>query len=738
VTSSERNGRPRPRLPTPAVSGRDLAGLRESGLTDETIRENGIYTVGGSTKEDWIKLATILNQLPERPPKEIPWFCRGGGLVFPYRDLDGTPNDFVRVRPHEPRTRDGRPVKYEQPAGVPPRAYFPGASLPLLNDGTSPVFVTEGEKKALAQLGLAAVGIGGVWCWKAKDAEELIPDLATVPWAGRTAHIVFDWDPKPETRKQTAAAGRRLAKALRAAGVGDLRLVELPPGPDGGKQGVDDFIVANGGAAFLALLEEAEAMPDRAEIASLTRAEGCTDAANAARLVRDHGAVARWVGPWDKWLVWDETRWERDQTRRLDALAKGTAAGLFNKIATLLKGGGEDIGDKTRNVMCAHARYSNSRKGVENMVALARSDLAILPDELDRDPWLLNLENGTLDLRAGALRGHRKEDFITKRAPVAFDPGAPCPRWRAFLERIFAGNADLILYLQRLVGYCLTGVTREHILPVLHGSGSNGKSTFCETLLALLGGDYAMKAAPDLLMVKRGESHPTERADLFGMRFVACIETEEGRRLAEVLVKELTGGDRVRARRMREDFWEFAPTHHVWLATNHKPVIRGTDEGIWRRIKLIPFDVRIPDAEQDKELGDKLAAELPGILNWARAGCLDWQRGGLREPEVVRVATKGYEAEMDEVGDFLDEHCERGSDFRAMGAELFERFQKATGSQITPHSFAERLRRAGFENRRTTGGRKCWCGLQLRPEVSDQARAAAREFRAKKAGARGE
>jgi putative DNA primase/helicase len=364
------------------------------------------------------------------------------------------------------------------------------------------------------------------------------------------------------------------------------------------------------------------------------------------------------------------------------------------------------------------------------MVAMAKDDLAVGPEELDTDPWLFNVENGTVDLRTGEIREHRKEDFITKLAPVAFDPDAACPRWRAFLETTFAGDAELIGYMQRLVGYCLTGATEEHILPFLHGNGANGKSTFCETVLKLMGPDYAMKAAPDLLMARRGEAHPTDRADLFGKRFVACIETEEGRRMAEALVKELTGGDRVRARRMREDFWEFTPTHHVWLAGNHKPTVRGSDHGIWRRIKLIPFDVVIPEAEQDKKLPAKLAHELPGILNWAIEGCLDWQRDGMREPQVVRVATAGYSAEMDEVGQFLAEHCEEGPGFLTPAAELYQRFREAKPeSAINQHGFGARLRQKGFLNRdpatgkdyRTNKGKHGWKGLRLRTDAGSEA-----------------
>jgi putative DNA primase/helicase len=236
-----------------------------------------------------------------------------------------------------------------------------------------------------------------------------------------------------------------------------------------------------------------------------------------------------------------------------------------------------------------------------------------------------------------------------------------------------------------------------------------------------------MKAPPDLLMAKRGESHPTERADLFGKRFVACIETEEGRRLAEALVKELTGGDRIRARRMREDFWEFGPTHHVWLVSNHKPIIAGTDNGIWRRIKLIPFDVVLPYAEQDKDLPEKLETELPGILNWALEGCLEWQHNGMQEPEMVRVATKDYSEEMDDIGQFIEEHCQLGPSFMAPATELYQAYLAANPrSSLSQKVFGAALRRRGFTSGRITSGvnkaKHGWEGLRLRSDAEREAR----------------
>ncbi len=668
----------------------DLANLRASGLTDGTIRMAKIRT-------------------------------EAGAMVFPYFDYDGTVNCYAVRRPHIPTMKkEGKPAKYLNPPGEPLRAYFPPASLTKLRDGASPVFMTEGVKKALAlsQLGLAAVGLAGIWCGCKPQTTEQRDDLTRIPLTDLTVHIVFDWDPKPTTRRDVDAARRRLAAALRKAGAKEVYAVKLPPGPNGSKQGVDDFLMSHGAAAFQELVQQAEPVSD-SSVAPLDMPSGRTDAANARRLVAKHGGEIRWVGHWDKWLIWDGRRWAGDKQLRIELVAKEIAAALWQEISRYVAAGNPD--KMTLGYMVAWAKSSNSAGGIRAMVALARSEagIPIGPDELDCDPLALNVENGTIDLATGKLREHRKEDYLTKLAPVTFDAAADCPTWRAFLDRIFAGDANLTGYTQRLVGYSMTGLTQEHVLPFLHGNGANGKSTKVETIIKLLGPDYAMKAPPDLLMAKRGESHPTERADLFGKRLVACVETEAGRRLAESLVKELTGGDRVRARRMREDFWEFAPTHHVWLVSNHKPAVIGTDHGIWRRIKLIPFDVVIPDAEQDKQLPTKLEAELPGILNWAIAGCLEWQKSGLREPDIVKAATGGYQTEMDDVGQFIDEHCERGPDFVEPATELYRAYLAANpGCGMTQKEFGNGLGRKGFTRKRITSGvwkaRHGWMGLRLR------------------------
>jgi putative DNA primase/helicase len=353
---------------------------------------------------------------------------------------------------------------------------------------------------------------------------------------------------------------------------------------------------------------------------------------------------------------------------------------------------------------------SESAGKTHAMIDLARSEpgVPILPEQMDTNHWLLNCMNGTLDLRTGQLREHRREDLITKLCPIEYHPKAIAPLWEAFLQTIFAGKAELIGYVQRLLGHCLTGDVSEQILSIFWGTGANGKSTLLNIILAMLGPDYAIKAAADLLMTKRGETHPTERADLFGKRFVVCIETEENRRLAESLVKDLTGGDRQRARRMREDFWEFDPTHKVILCTNHKPVIRGTDHAMWRRIHLVPFTVTIAKEKQDKKLVDKLKQELPGILAWCVQGCLEWQRNGLGMPEEVMAATTEYRNDQDVLGAFLSECCLVGPDYRAMARMLYAKYKEwceenGEKNPATQKQFGTALTERGFERYQSNG-----------------------------------
>ena len=434
-----------------------------------------------------------------------------------------------------------------------------------------------------------------------------------------------------------------------------------------------------------------------------------TDLGNAERFIADHGHDVRYCHRWGAWLVYDRQRWRVDDRGAVVRLAKGTVRKIYREASDT-----EDEG--RRKALAKHADRSESADKIRAMLELAKSEVPVSPDELDAERWLLNVKNGTIDLRSAELREPRREDLITKLAPVEYDPSASAPTWAATLECSLPSEA-LRAFFKRLCGYAFSGDVSEHILAVLYGTGANGKSTILNALLSAAG-DYGMQAAPDLLVAKKG-SHPTEVADLFGMRLVASIEVEDGRRLAESLVKQLTGGDKVRARRMRQDFWQFEPTHKAFMVVNHKPEVRGTDLGMWRRIRLIPFTETIASADQDKRLPEKLAAELPGILRWAVEGCLEWQREGLQAPVEVRKATAGYRAEMDVIGAFLADECEVGDGYKAPFKAVYERYAEwcVEGGERpeTGRKFNARLKERGrFEGRRSgPGGSNEWHGLRL-------------------------
>jgi len=437
----------------------------------------------------------------------------------------------------------------------------------------------------------------------------------------------------------------------------------------------------------------------------------CNDTGNAERLADRHGANLRYCYPWGRWLVYDGARWRVDDRGAVVRLAKDTARSVFEEAK-------EAASDTSAKELGKWASSSLSESKLRAMISLAQSEpgIPVLPEEMDASPDLLNVLNGTIDLRTGELREHRREDLITKIAPVEYAPEARAQAWVHTLERVLPGP-EVRAFFKKLCGYALTGDVSEQLLPVLYGTGANGKSTVLNALLTVLG-DYGTQAAPDLLVAKKG-SHPTELADLFGMRFVASIEVEDGSRLAESLVKQLTGGDRVKARRMRQDFWEFEPTHKVLMACNHKPQVRGTDTAIWRRIKLVPFTETLPPAEQDKRLPDKLRGEAVGILAWAVEGCLEWRREGLQAPEAVREATGAYRAEMDVLGSFLRECCELGPEYNVAAKDLYGAYKfwcEDNGERPeTQRRFGSRLtERGGFERYRggADGGHR-WRGVRL-------------------------
>jgi putative DNA primase/helicase len=444
-----------------------------------------------------------------------------------------------------------------------------------------------------------------------------------------------------------------------------------------------------------------------------------TDLANAARLVAMHGEDLRFVPSWGRWLVWDGSRWADDDACRVPGMCAEVSRAVMREATDALRASG---GSKAAEGFYRFAKASQDARRLASMQTLARGLPGVSVDhsKLDPDPWALNVANGILDLRTGELMPHDRAALVTKMAGAEYDPAATCPRWDAFLRRAMGGNDALVGYLQRLVGYSLTGIIGEHVLAFLEGSGANGKSTFVNVVFGLLG-SYACRAPRGLLFREQNAKHETGLTVLHGARFATCAEIDEGASFDEALVKDLTGGDPIAARRMREDFWTFQPTHKLWIAGNHRPRVRGADDGIWRRIRLVPWAVTVPEHERDPNLPAALRDELPGILAWAVRGCLEWQRAGLSEPETVREATAAYRAESDTFGQFLRERCVLESGARVARKELreeYEEWSREIGAHpLGARSLAERLRQLNVKSGSVRLGTKPvdgWVGVRLR------------------------
>jgi putative DNA primase/helicase len=436
-----------------------------------------------------------------------------------------------------------------------------------------------------------------------------------------------------------------------------------------------------------------------------------TDSGNSERFVNEHGAELRYCAPWQRWLVWDGRHWCIDDAGEVIRRAKQTARKML--VDALER---DDKGYRS------HALTTEREPRLRAMVTLAQPELAVQPEQLDADPWALNVTNGVIDLRTGALTPHRRDALLTKLAPHNYDAERPAPRWDRFLNRVFAGDEELLALVQRLVGASVAGVSGVQLLPICWGTGANGKSTFLNVLQRLLG-DYAHQAPSELLLHRdrsRGGATP-DLADLHGRRLVAAIETGEGRRLDEALVKQLTGGDLITARRLYAHPFTFTPTHTLWLATNHLPEIRGNDLAIRRRIALLPFTVTIPDAEQrdQSELVADLLEEAAGILAWIVRGCLDWQRDGLGGASSVADATAAYLTEQDVLAAWLDECCVLDAGARVKAADLYRSYlawsEQSREPALSQKALAPRLRDRGFTNKRTESAR-WWHGLRLRSD----------------------
>ena len=433
-----------------------------------------------------------------------------------------------------------------------------------------------------------------------------------------------------------------------------------------------------------------------------------TDTGNAERLVFHHGEELRYCYQLGKWLIWNGKHWEVDDSGEIYRKAKDTVRRIGAEAM--------QIYDETeRRAMLKWAITSESRTRQRDMITLAESHLPVAQDQLDTDPWLLNVQNGILDLRIGKLLPHRREQMITKICPVAYRD-TTSEIWESFLKRVLP-DPEVRAFVQRAVGYSLTGDCGEEVLFFLYGTGRNGKSKFIEAIQYVMD-DYASTTRPEVFMEKKHDTIPVELAALKGVRFTSTVETGYGQRFAESLIKQITGGDEVQVRFMRQDPFTYKPQFKIWLASNNKPDIRGRDQGIWSRIMLIPFTVTIPPKERDKQLGEKLKKEGEAILAWAVKGCLAWQNEGLNPPRQVLEAVSEYQEETDRLGEFFEDCCSLNPLAKTTTRDLYSAYEMWCADNgetpVRKNTFSRMLRERGFARVRI--GRtsdRGWQGIKL-------------------------
>jgi putative DNA primase/helicase len=436
-----------------------------------------------------------------------------------------------------------------------------------------------------------------------------------------------------------------------------------------------------------------------------------SDLGNRERLVQLHGERMRFSRALG-WMVWTGPRWAPDLTGEVDRMVVDTVRTIYQEAALAEE-------EKERRALAKHALQSESKGRLHAAVELAKTapEVVCYGEEFDRNPWLFNCMNGTADLQTGKLHPHRPSDLITQLSPVKYQPDAVCPSWMRFLDEVTQGNPALISFLQRAVGYTLTGDTQEQKFFLCWGEGRNGKGVFLQTLLYLLG-DYAKVSRFETFEEINNRSNGP-RGDLValrGKRLVFASENRENMPLAEALIKGVTGNDPITARQLYREEITFTPSFKLWLTCNHLPVIKGSDEAIWERVLFIPWRRYFKPEERDLNLLQKLRQEASGILNWAVQGCLAWQKEGLRPPQEVQAAVREYRREMDPISQFLDRCCILKSGTRAKAKDLYQTYQAFCAEEgippQSPKALGSRLAKLGLQDFKSHGERG-WSGIGI-------------------------
>ncbi len=620
--------------------------------------------------------------------EDITWQGRPA-LALPY--IEDAAGDAIRRKIR--LSKDSHDMLWEDGAGTIPYGLW------RLDGDLAVLAITEGESDAqtLAFHDVPVIGISGANGWKPEFAEYQQVKNA------RKILLVPDRD----------NAGNEFVRKV-ARDIPNEKLVVVPlPTKDVSELHLEhptDFDLEWQCALSLAKTPSDYLAGQENDAPSKPECLPFTDLGNAERFAAEHGKDIRYCAEIKKWFIWNGSFWEKDSSGEIYRRVKKTVRGMLIEAVHI-----ESY--YIRKALVKHERRSESENRIKAMVNVAQSEscIPIRLTDFDADPMLFNVQNGTIDLRKGELRKHRREDLISKISPVTYNPLASAPLWGSFIKRVTNGSEGLAEYLARTAGYSLTGETSEHALFLLYGTGANGKSTFLEALRYVMG-DYAATADFGAFLISKGHGIRNDIARLKGARFVTATESEAGKRMAESLVKQLTGGDQVSARFLYGEFFEFKPSFKLFLGTNHPPKVIGSDEAIWRKIRLIPFTVTIPPSERDRKLTGKLKLEAEGILNWAIAGLRDWFDGGLKDPDEVLAATKEYRQREDAIAHFFESCCTLQSDARARSEALYKQYCNwaETNNEylLNGRDFSKTLEEKGFVKKHTAQG-TTWFGIEV-------------------------